>query len=177
MNPEDREQKASERDDRADKREIQAEARDDRAGVREERAEERDIRADVVETYADHIVDIIVERESYIKGSVKLLLWLVAVLIIISIGNMARSFIVQNSADESTRAAERVEKTQVEFRSTSIEARDAARESLAELRRIIARFEQNNDEPDLQNQAIIEALQAVARIEAAICGGICPEPP
>lgn len=110
------------------------------------------------------------DHETVLLAAVRMLKWLVVILIVVSAGNLARSFVNQQSTDKATQAAERVE-------ATSIEGRDASVETLKELRQILANLEAADEgEPDLSNQAILDALQAIARIEGFVCGGPCPQP-
>jgi hypothetical protein len=116
-------------------------------------------------------------REGSLASGIKVLIWLVSILIVLSAGNFIRSYYVQDSVDKATHAGELAIIASENAKDTSVEGRDASLETLAELRAILARIEdQNTAEPDLQNQAILDALQAIARIEAFICEGPCPVP-
>ena len=119
----------------------------------------------------------VAKKETKVASSVRVLIWLVVVLIVISIGNFSRTFVNQTSTDRATEASNAATAAAVEIRQTSEQGRDASLETLAELRAILATLEaSNSDQPDLNNQAILDALQAIARIEAFVCGGTCPEP-
>jgi len=129
------------------------------------------------ETLADEREGRAEQRESTVEASVRIIKWLVVVLIVLSIGNFLRTFVVQDSTDESTKASEEATEAAESLQVTGEEARDASLETLHELQAITKKLEeQNAGEPDLQNQAIIDALAAVARIEGHLCGGPCPEP-
>ena len=109
------------------------------------------------------------------KGSHHLLIWLIVVLIIISIGSFVRSFIVQESADDAENAAQTAIVVTNRANDISLEGRDASLKTLDELHAILDSIKDTNtNEPDLQNQAIIDALEAIARIEGQLCGGRCP---
>jgi hypothetical protein len=158
------------REVRADARDIRADARDVRADVADTELKDRGLRTDVRE-------DTVSEREGSISGAVKMIRWLTIVLVVISAGNFVRSFFTEAASEKAVDAAHTAEEASNRAETTSVEGRDASLETLAELRAILARINENNeDEPDLTNQAIIEALQTIARIEAAVCDGPCPEP-
>lgn len=106
-----------------------------------------------------------------------LLFWIVAVLTFLLVGNMVGSVVAKNQL-ESFRDS--VEETEIAATNT-VEVASAARESadaaLNELRVAVSAIEQaNSEEPDLTNQAILDALAAIARLEVFVCGGVCPEP-
>lgn len=139
------------REIRADARDVRADARDVRADVTDTELQDRGVRADVRE-------DIVTERESTVIGSIRLLKWLVVVLVVISAGNFVRTFYNQDASEKAIIAAERVEKI-------AAQARD-----------ILVRFEEAanaNDGPE--NEAVIEAVLAIIRLERFICDGPCPE--
>lgn len=100
----------------------------------------------------------------------KILPWLVVILLVLTVGSIIRSYIIQDAVTEVQTAADDVGTTAEEARDAAIEARD-------ELRTAITAIEATREpgEPDLQNQAIIDALAAVGRIEIYLCGGPCPE--
>lgn len=126
-------------------------------------------RTEQVDVYSDALISIIVERENFVKHSIRIITWLVVVLIVISGGNFIGSIITKNATDDIIQSAD-------EIKVTTKEGRDASVDTLNELRAILARIRASGDEPDVQNQAIIDALQAIARIEAFVCAGPCPEP-
>lgn len=122
-------------------------------------------------TTEDTLEEVAAKEMFSTRALLKFLLWLVGVLILLSIGNFLRSYVVQDAADKSTDAATRVE-------ITSVEGRDAAVGTLNELRAIVARSEANSQsQPALSNQQVIDALIAIARIEGFLCGGPCPTTP
>lgn len=163
MNPEDS------REVRADARDVRQDARDVRADVTDTELQDRGVRTDVRE-------DIVTEREASVTGSIRFIKWLLLVLIVISVGNFTRTFVNQDTTDRAIVASHNAEMASKNAEIVSIESRQAALETLSELRGIIARAEERDEEqPDIQAQAIIEALQAIARIEGFICGGPCPE--
>lgn len=164
MNPEDK------REVRADARDVRADARDVRSDALDVDLADRGVRADVRE-------DVVTEREGTVSGGIRVLKWLVSVLIVISMGNFMRTFVVQDATDRATEAAREATEAANSVKGTSAEGRDASLETLAELRAILQQIEERNqNDPGPGNQAIIEALQAIARIEGFICGGPCPEP-
>lgn len=157
------------REVRADARDVRADARDVRADITDTELQDRGVRADVRE-------DVVTEREGSVVGSIRLLKWLICVLIVISAGNFIRTFVNQNATDKSTMAARNAEEAAHRAQEISIESREAALDTLQELRAVVARAQANSaDQPELANQAILEALQSIARIEGYLCGGPCPE--
>ena len=123
--------------------------------TREQANDARDIRAD---NAADRL-----------KSGLTWLVWMCVVLAVLLVGNIARSWVLQDEMEQVQTAANQT--TDV-----AGQAKVSADAALAELRAAIDAIESSNaGEPDLQNQAIIDALQAIARIEAHICGGTCPE--
>lgn len=104
---------------------------------------------------------------AHLQVLVKWLLFMCVIITVLVVGSLARSFVVQDAADHATAAAERSDATSQEARTAAIEARD-------ELRTAIEATRRNNNEPDVQNQAILDALAAIARIEEYLCGGPCP---
>lgn len=156
------------REVRADARDVRADARDVRADVTDTELQDRGVRADVRE-------DVVTEREGTVTGSIRLLKWLICVLIVMSIGNFARTFVNQEATDKSTDAAKQAEAAAERAELISVESRQAALDTLQELRAVVARAEANNDD-SLSNQVIVEALQSIARIEGFLCGGTCPDP-
>lgn len=110
------------------------------------------------------------KREWSLEKLVKFLVWLVCVLIVISTASFIRSFSVQDSADDATKAANRVE-------TSSIEGRDAALETLQGFRRVITEYEESRaNQPQIDTQFVVETFQAIARMEAFLCQGPCPPP-
>lgn len=107
-------------------------------------------------------------------GYLKFLRWMVLVLAVMVAGAIARSYATQDQLDEVSAAADRTTEASERTEQASNDARSAAQGAAADLADAIARIEANNTgEPDLQNQAIIDALAAVARIEFYLCGGTC----
>lgn len=160
-----------------DKREVRQDARDVRSDARDVRQDaidtnlsDRGVRADVREDTLSH-------REEYIENGIRFLKFLVCVLVVLAAGLLLRSWPEKEQADTIENAAHLAEAASLRAEKTSIESRDAAIVTRDELRAVIAQLEAAREaEPDLQNQAIIDALQAIARIEARMCGGPCPEP-
>lgn len=97
----------------------------------------------------------------------KWLLFMCVIITVLVVGSLVRSLAVQHAADQATTAAEKSDATAHDARTAAVEARD-------ELRAAIAAVKKRNDEPDVQNQAILDALAAIARIEEYLCGGPCP---
>lgn len=114
--------------------------------------------------------ELVVEEDHRRPPWATLLTWLVVILVVLTVVSVARSYIVQDAAESAEAAAKTVG-------STADQARDAAIEARDELRAAVKALEESRDpnEPDLQNQAIIDALEAIARIEVYLCGGPCPE--
>lgn len=104
---------------------------------------------------------------------VKWLLFMCVIITVLVVGSLARSFVVQDAADQGTAAARQAIVAAERSDTTSQEARTAAIEARDELRNAINAAEASG-EPDVQNQAIIDALAAIARIEEYLCGGPCP---
>lgn len=116
-------------------------------------------------------------REATILTGLRTLKWLVAVLIVISAGNFVRSFYNQEAADKSTDASEQAEDAADRIGEVATEGRDASVDTLNELRVILAEIEANQaDQPELNNQLIVDSLKSIARMENFLCGGPCPEP-
>ena len=104
-----------------------------------------------------------------LRGGLNLLIWMSVVLAVLLVGNLVRSWALQDNMEQVEAAAN--ETTEI-----AGEAKVSADAALTELRDAISAIEESNaGEPDLQNQAIIDALEAIARIEAHLCGGACPE--
>ena len=121
------------------------------------------VTAQAVSDSADSVVssaDAIVQAVRFIK-------WLVIVLIVISLGGFIRSFQVQDSAEKAVDASKEAVSASNTAEGISEESRDAALSSLEELRAAIQQSQ--------SNPAVANALQAIFRIEAALCGGPCPE--
>lgn len=132
--------------------------------------DKREVRQDVREDTLSH-------REEYIENGIRFLKFLVSILVVLAAGLLLRSWPEQSQADKIEDAAHLAEAASLRAENTSIESRDAAVVTRDELRAVIAELEAAREaEPDLQNQAIIDALAAIARIEGRICGGPCPEP-
>lgn len=111
-------------------------------------------------------------RETWarIRGSMSFTDWMMIVITVLMVGSLLRSIIVQEQVEKVQDAAEIT--TDV-----AAAARDSADAALQELRAAIRAVEDaGEDEPELQNQAIIDALQAIARIEGFLCGGRCETP-
>jgi TolA-binding protein len=110
--------------------------------------------------------DLLVAREPWRE---KILPWLVAVLAVLVAMSLWRSFVVEDAVEHVDEAAAEVRDVSTEGRQAAIEARDELRDAVRAIE------EANEGEPELQNQAIIAALEAIARIEVYLCGGPCEQ--
>jgi len=98
--------------------------------------------------------------------------WMCVLLAVLMAGNFIRSFYVEDAADKATSSAESVSNVAVEGRDASIDVQATLHDILDELETA-----SETSQPDLNNQAIIDSLQAIARIEGYLCSGPCPEVP
>lgn len=175
-----REGRADFREGRADAREGSASRRDERGGNREENAADRDERADQREVGAVvREVDAVdregrsveregrsVEREGSLRGVVRLLVWLTALLMIATGVSIYRSFVVQD-------VVEHVEDVQSESVDLGSETNQVALDTLTELR---AALQQAENGEGTDPEAVADAVAAIHRIEEHLCGGPCPPP-
>lgn len=95
---------------------------------------------------------------------------LIILVVVLSIGvsfSVARSYKVEKAANRASAASVRTE-------TSAKDAKDAAVEAKRTLEGAIAQASNGNGVDPL---AVIEALSAIHRIEVAVCGGPCPEPP
>lgn len=146
-----REGRADARDGRQDVREGSASKRDDRADEREENAVGREKRAVGRAGDADR-------REGMLIRLVRIVIWMTAVLAILTTVAVFRSFVVQD-------AVEHVEEQQTVTGKISAD-------TLAEMR---AALRESQGGPN--SDAIRKALEAIARMEHEMCGGPCPDVP
>lgn len=185
-----REERADATEVRADAREVRAEASEDRADATEIRADAREVRADARETRADAIevrADAREIRADATEGrtetitdrllkSVRLLVWMCFVIFVLLVGGLLRSFVVQNQVDAVDDALARTENAAIVTGESAENAKISADATLKELRAAIATLNAPGTEPELSNQAVISALEAITRIETFLCNGVCPEP-
>lgn len=94
----------------------------------------------------------------------KWLLFMCVIITVLVVGSLVRSFAVQDAADNATAAAKQSDATSQEARTAAIEARDELR----------AAIDRTRNDSGVQDQAILDALAAIARIEEYLCGGPCP---
>lgn len=177
-----REVRADARDARADARDVRADTTDTGLKDREVHAEVREEKVALKEEKISDKEDKVAEKEQNVQtragrvtGSTRLLVWLVVVLIVLSAGNLIRSFVNQNATDRSTQASEETTAAAQRIENTTIEARDAAVDTLNDLRAALARYSADAEE-GLTNEFIVNALTAITRIEVHLCGGPCPPP-
>lgn len=166
-------------DDAAKRRDIQAEVREKQAGVREDQAgvreaqsgvredqsELRDTQAGEREVKVDKLQKITNEHQSTLSRYVRLILWATVLLLIASSVNVLRSYQIERNVetlDDHTR----------ELGSETEAAKNAAVEARDVLQAAIDQGRENAAAPG----AVKEALLAISRIEAHLCGGPCDAP-
>lgn len=161
-------------------REQIIEAKEEKVAVKEEKVAVKEEKIAVKEAKSD-------KREWRITGSTKVLVWLVIVLIVISAGGVARSFVVQDSTDKATAASKEstiasnnateasnnATEAANSLEITAEEARDASLNTLTALEAALAEAQQQQE--GLNAEFIVQALQSIGRIEAFICNGPCPD--
>lgn len=151
--------------------------RDDTANLRDVAADNRDHAANARDTTIAGVEEETNSTLDKVIDLVKSLRWAVVIIAVLLLGSLIRSYAVEDAADNAADAAdEATDAAELNVEITT-EGRDAAQDTLAELRAVVSDLQAAQEaEPDLQNQAIIDALAAVARIEGYLCGGVCPPP-
>jgi hypothetical protein len=100
-------------------------------------------------------------HNTWIRRILRYMLWLLVVGTVL----MALTYKAAGDLDDSVGKLE----------GTTQEAKKAAAEARDELRAAIRRIEAvDPEQPSLNNQDIVNALAAIARIEDYLCGGPCP---
>jgi hypothetical protein len=111
-----------------------------------------------------------------IERSTRFIVWLCFVLVVLTAGTLARSFITQGRLDKLDDVIYRTEAAVSQTYDVSENAKTAAESALKELRAAIRAIEESgSDQVPLNNQAINEALIAIARLENYLCNGRCPD--
>lgn len=132
----------------------------------------------------NEVADDPVVLSPQVSGANRFLTWLVVILIVISIGNFFRTYVNQDATDKAQEAAEtagtaasNAQDAANTAAETAGEGRDVSLDTLAELRAIIAQVNASSEgQPEINNQIVIDAFAAIARMEAFLCNGPCPEP-
>lgn len=111
-----------------------------------------------------------------VTSGIRFVKWACVIIAILTLGSLLRSQVFQGQIDQISDAVESLEESSSQTKESADHASDASEAALQELRDAITAVQKSReDQPSLTNQAILDALQAIARLEAHICGGPCPE--
>lgn len=150
-------------------REKRASNQADRADSQADRADYRADRADSRADYADVQTAGLTEFLNRLFSLMRLIGFLVIVVIVMLAGNLLQGELENDRLDKLAADIDVVEKASDDARSSAARTQDVIEQAIADLK------ENSNDQPPLNNQAVIDALEAVNRIERFLCGDICGE--
>jgi hypothetical protein len=112
---------------------------------------------------------------NHIDGLLIFIRWGLILVTVLVFGSFIRSFVVQDQVEKVNDAANNALTASQSADNNSVLGRDAAIEVRDTLNEILAQLQQS--EGTSNQQQVNNALQAIARIEAFLCNGVCPEPP
>lgn len=122
-----------------------------------------------METDADvEEVNVVKKQNRILQGNIRTVMWVTAVLFVLTLLSLIRSFQLQDSVQEIDDHTDELTNISEQSREAAIEARDRLNGVLDNLEQQILA---TGDGASIA--AIAEALSAIHRIEANLCGGPC----